>query len=454
MKTNRTISAIILMGGSGERFGSKLPKQFHRICGKKIYLHTLDTFINLQVFKKVILVCHPNWIEKVSQDISSYPKDLIKIIQGAPTRQESSYLGILACKPSTEAVIIHDAVRPFVSEEIIKNHIQALETYEALNTCIPSTDTIVHSVDANEITSIPNRKEYFRGQTPQSFHYSLILDAHKQALSQNIHNASDDCQLITNLGKKVHIILGEERNQKITTELDLFLAEQILRLSSTLKDKRKDFSSLQGKTIAVTGGTGGIGKAIVDLLHLHGAKALPISTSSLSYMGDLSDPENVEKIFRQITADHGEIDALINSVGILKVGEFQDLDPKDLESMISTNIKAVLYSCKYAKIKLGGHIVNIASSSYIKGRKGLSVYSCSKAAIVNFTQALAEELPGVHINAIVPQRTDTKMRRDNFPGESTDDLLTPSQVAETVLELLCKEKITGLTIEVRKNGET
>ena len=110
MKPNSLIKAILLMGGEGHRFGSTIPKQFLNLSGKKIYLHTLETFLSFNIFSEVLLVCHKKWIKDIKLDISD-PR--IRVIEGGYTRQDSSYLGLIACGHETTHVIIHDAVRTF-----------------------------------------------------------------------------------------------------------------------------------------------------------------------------------------------------------------------------------------------------------------------------------------------------------------------------------------------------
>jgi ribitol-5-phosphate 2-dehydrogenase (NADP+) / D-ribitol-5-phosphate cytidylyltransferase len=434
--------AILLMGGEGARFKSDLPKQFHRISGKKVYLHTLDTFIKSELFEEIILVCQSKWISEVKEELKSFSN--IKIVPGGSTRQESSYLGLLACGQTTKIVVIHDAVRPFVSREILQKNVEAALLYQAVDTCIPSADTIVHSSSGEFIDSIPNRSEYLRGQTPQSFSYPLIVEAHKRALSQGLTNSSDDCRLVLDFGKKIHIVSGEERNIKITTELDLFLAEQLLRLPATLPS-HKNNASLTGKRFIITGGTGGIGQAIVSLLQKEGAHPLVVSKSSFDHPADLTSYTETTNVFEKI----GPVDGLINCVGLLKNKAFSELSHQEIEELIAVNLKTLLFSCKAAQIKEGGHIVNIASSSYFKGRKGTSIYSSTKAAVVNFSQALAEERPDIAVNVVVPQRTLTKMRKENFPNEEETLLLSPDKVAEAIVELLKQKEVTGNILEVR-----
>lgn len=433
------ITIILLMSGSGERFGSSTPKQFLNLSGKKVYLHTLDAFLPFTEFQEILLVCHHDYIESVRSEVSD-PR--IRVIEGGYTRQDSSYRGLLACSPQTTHVVIHDAARPFVSKKIIQDNLNALKRYDAVNTCIPSADTIVHAKTFDTITSIPDRIEYLRGQTPQSFSYLLILEAHERALHQN---HSDDCSLAMQLGKEVHIVPGIEDNIKITNELDLFLAEQLIRLKSlTLSPSTL---SLKGKIFAITGGTGGIGSALAKLLKEEGAHPLILSKSSPTYPVDLTNFEATASLFKTI----GPIDGLINCVGHLSIKPFYALSQEEIDHLIQTNFHTFLYSCRAAYIKPGGHIINLSSSSFTRGRKSYTLYSSTKAAIVNFTQGLAEERPDLHINTVVPQRTATPMRTKNFPDESPDTLLSPIDVAENILSLLKQKGTTASLFEVRKS---
>lgn len=216
MYKGKRIGAILLMGGRGERFQSDIPKQFHSLGGKKIYEHTLDVLKNTELFDEIVLVCPSDW-----------PVEPGQVVCGGKTRQESSYLGLNGFQKKIDIVLIHDAVRPFLTETICKENIELAIEFGAADTCIPSADTLVYAPNG-VIESIPNRAHFLRGQTPQTFQMDLILKAHKTALEDGIENASDDCQLVLRLGMDVAVAKGSERNMKITSELDLALAENIL----------------------------------------------------------------------------------------------------------------------------------------------------------------------------------------------------------------------------------
>jgi 2-C-methyl-D-erythritol 4-phosphate cytidylyltransferase len=262
-------------------------------------------------------------------------------------------------------------------------------------------------------------------------------------------DATDDCQLVKKLGNPVVIAEGSETNIKITSPLDLYLAEQLLRKEQTRE--LLPSSLLTGKVFALVGASGGIGKSILQELQNAKATILPISKSSPLFPVDLSKKEEVCALFDKIHTEYGEIDGLINVAGCLTKKELSHLSFDEIDYQLMVNLHAIIYSCKVAKIKAGGHIINISSSSFSKGRASLSVYSASKAGVVNFSQALADELTSLKVNVIVPQRTSTAMRLYNFKDEELSSLLSPEEVASRVIALLKTEGVTGQIIEVVKS---
>ncbi len=219
MFDGKRIGALILMGGEGRRFGSGLPKQFHLLDGKQVYLHTLEALQSAALFDEILLVSHPDWLNIEHQGA--------RVVAGGQTRQESSYLGLQGFKNTPDIVLVHDGVRPFVSHRILFENVEGAIQWGAVDTCIPSADTLVYAPEGLKIDSIPNRKHFLRGQTPQTFQMDVILSAHEKALAHQIHNATDDCQLVLRNNHPIHIVLGEDRNIKITSELDLHLASCI-----------------------------------------------------------------------------------------------------------------------------------------------------------------------------------------------------------------------------------
>lgn len=222
MLEGKYIGAVILMGGEGRRFGTPIPKQFQSLKNKKLYRFALDTFLSCQMFDEIVLVCHPDWLAEVAQETPQ-----VKIVAGGETRQKSSFLGLKAFSAPPNIVSIHDAVRPFVSRKIIKENVSQALVHGAVNTCIPSADTLVFCENKPLISAIPKRELFLRGQTPQTFRYDWILEAHLAAAQEGIKEATDDCQLILRQGRPVYIVQGSENNIKITTSFDFALAKTL-----------------------------------------------------------------------------------------------------------------------------------------------------------------------------------------------------------------------------------
>ena len=232
---------IILASGAGSRYKSDVPKQFVKIAGKTVLEHTLDIFENSAYIDAVILVITPDYRQFAEEILlKNNFKKVIKLLNGGETRKESSYIGISSIDDKEANVIIHDCARPFLTERIIKDCAEALKQYDAVDVAIPSADTII-KVQDNVIENIPDRKFLMRGQTPQCFKLSVIKQAHK--LSENDSNFTDDCGLIVKYGLgKVFVVEGDMENIKITYPSDIYMADRLFQVRSTLFPHEQNLS--------------------------------------------------------------------------------------------------------------------------------------------------------------------------------------------------------------------
>ena len=210
--------AIILAGGSGTRFKSKIPKQYFKIGNKSIINYTIDAFEKSSLIDKIIIVVDKKYINDISK---KNPNHIV--VSGGKSRFESSYNGILACPKNSKKVLIHDAARPFISQEIITSCIEALSNYEAVVTSIQTTDTVIR-VKNMEVIQVEDRNQIFLNQTPQGFKYKTILDAHKNRTG----SVTDDISLLDLNETKCKVIKGSKKNIKITTNDDIQFAMHIL----------------------------------------------------------------------------------------------------------------------------------------------------------------------------------------------------------------------------------
>ena len=221
--------AIILASGTGERFGEKIPKQFYKFEGKTILEHSIDAFEKNKNIDEIILVTNPKFRDLAEEILKNNDyKKVTKLLNGGKTRVESSYVGTSEA-PEESNVLIHDAVRAFVTQKIIDDNIEALKKYEAVGTAIDTVDTIIQVDKNNVITAIPPRKFLKRVQTPQSFRANLIKKAQEMAIKDEDANFTDDCGLILRYNlAPIHIVDGDELNVKITHKNDLNVIKNML----------------------------------------------------------------------------------------------------------------------------------------------------------------------------------------------------------------------------------
>ena len=232
--------ALILAAGSGSRMGNAdKPKQFLPIYGKPLMIHTIEAFEVHDEIDAIVVVTNEAYIDQVKVWCKQYDLGKIKaVVAGGDSRQISVHNGLQAVKaiskdPSNDIVLIHDAARPLISQRIITDNIRVCEKYDAVDTVIKASDTIVRSVNEETISDIPARNELYQGQTPQSFKLSLILDAHEYVKTHEVNNVTDDCKLVLSLGKEVRLVEGSKQNFKITTFDDLMMLKALLKIGKT-----------------------------------------------------------------------------------------------------------------------------------------------------------------------------------------------------------------------------
>jgi 2-C-methyl-D-erythritol 4-phosphate cytidylyltransferase len=211
-----------------------------------------------------------------------------------------------------------------------------------------------------------------------------------------------------------------------------------------------DLSGLNGKILVVFGASGGIGKSICEIAKRFGAKVHGFSRANGV---DVRERSEIRTALESAYSAGGHLDFIIDAAGILKLGELNEKSDGDIRSEIDTNYYGCINIAREARVflkKSKGALLFFASSSYTRGRARYSIYSSTKAAVVNFTQALAEEwaLDGIRVNAINPARTATPMRLSNFGNEEIDSLLSPEFVAEKSLSTLL-QNYTGQIVDVR-----
>jgi 2-C-methyl-D-erythritol 4-phosphate cytidylyltransferase len=447
--------AIILAGGVGSRLGMSTPKQFFKVAGKMVVEHTIDVFERNQHIDEIAIVSNPALVADFENIVLRNKwRKVKKILKGGAERYYSSLSAITAYQNEDANLIFHDAVRPLVSQRIIDDVVKALDTHRAVNVAVPSADTIIE-VDGDFITNIPDRSRLRRGQTPQAFDRQLISDAYDKALKDPNFRTTDDCGVVrTYLPEEpIFVVRGEESNMKLTYREDTYMMDKLFQLKSTEpNDVQIDAESFRGKVAVVFGGSYGIGKNIVEMLEQSGAHVHSFSRSATHT--DVGDDNQVALALSAVEQKEGHIDYVINTAGVLNREPLASMEYDTILKAVQTNymgtVNVALRSRPYLQ-RTGGKLIFFTSSSYTRGRAFYSIYSSTKAAIVNFVQAVAQEwdADGISINCINPERTKTPMRQQNFGVEPDETLLMPERVAEATLRTLLTD-CTGQVIDVRR----
>ncbi|HET8665053.1 MAG TPA: bifunctional cytidylyltransferase/SDR family oxidoreductase [Nocardioides sp.] len=451
--------AVLLAGGVGMRVGLDIPKQLIKIAGKTILEHTLAAFQSHPMVDEIVVMMAPGHLDAVRAMVRNGGYDKVtQIHEGAETRNGTTQRA-LQNLPDDCPVLFHDAVRPMVSARIITECFEALEQYDAVDVAIPSADTIIE-VDQqdNTIRAIPQRASLRRGQTPQGFRTSVLRAAYALADKDPDFTATDDCGVVLRYLPDVPIwvVAGEERNMKVTDPIDVFLADKLFQLTSGYVPEghspEEYRAALDGKVVVVLGGSYGIGADIAALASEYGATVETFSRSSTNT--HVERRSDLVAVADQVSEKHGRIDFVVATAGILPRGSLLETTEETIYAATEVNYLAPVFIAQVFFPHLhrtSGSLLLFTSSSYTRGRSGYSLYSSAKAAVVNLTQALADEWAesGVRVNCVNPERTGTPMRTKAFGEEPPDSLLDSRAVARSSIDVLLSDG-TGHVLDLRK----
>jgi len=223
--------AVIVAAGKGKRMAADVSKQYIMLNGKPVVAHTLSVFDEQPDIEEIVLVVGSQDIENVKRDIVEpyvYNKPVV-VVAGGVERQNSVYNGLKAIEAHTsDVVVIHDGVRPLVTGQMIRDSIETARTYGAAVVGVPVKDTVKRVDNDGFVVSTLLREELWVVQTPQTFQYGLIREAHEKALRDGFQG-TDDAALVERLGCSVKMIKGCYSNIKITTHEDLILAREFMK---------------------------------------------------------------------------------------------------------------------------------------------------------------------------------------------------------------------------------
>ena len=219
--------AVIVAAGNASRMGG-VDKIMAELRGKPVIRRTAESFQDCDAVKEIVVVTREDLIRPITSLCAGMDK-VIAVVAGGASRQESVHLGLNALPGKTELAAIHDGARPLVSYEVIDRAVRAANTYGAAAPAVPVKATI-KQVQGGVVTATPDRASLRAVQTPQVFDFDLLRGALKKA-REEVAQVTDDCSAVERMGFCVKIVEGDERNIKVTTPMDLKIAEMLLEES-------------------------------------------------------------------------------------------------------------------------------------------------------------------------------------------------------------------------------
>ena len=237
--------ALILAGGSGSRTEQSVPKQFISIDEKPIIIYTLEAFQKHPEVDAIIVSCISGWHDVLKGYAAAAGITKLRwVVDGGDNGQSSARNALLTLEHvcgSEDIVIIHDAVRPMISREIITDCIAKAREFGSGLSAIRCQETIMRTDDGETGQTGIDRNDIMRVQTPQAYKYGRVLWAHKEALRRGITNSVYTNTLMMDLGEKLHFSIGSNKNIKITTleDIDMFKALHVTRRDKWLRQKKR-----------------------------------------------------------------------------------------------------------------------------------------------------------------------------------------------------------------------
>ena len=217
--------AVIFAGGTGTRMGSDLPKQFLKVNGNEIIIHTLNYFEKNEKIDEIYIACINKWIPYLKKLVLRADLSKVKkIFPGGKTGQDSIFIALSEVKKDHDnaVVLIHDGVRPLITDETINNCIEGVLKYGNAITATPCFETPITSHDGVLVESMPRRDTVYTAQAPQCFYLNDIYQAHieERKVNPEYDGIVDSCGLMFKRGVKCHLIKGNRGNIKVTTPVD------------------------------------------------------------------------------------------------------------------------------------------------------------------------------------------------------------------------------------------
>ncbi|SDH78297.1 bifunctional cytidylyltransferase/SDR family oxidoreductase [Nonomuraea jiangxiensis] len=407
---------VLLAGGVGQRAGLGRPKQLAEVAGRTIIEHSLAVFEAAPEIDEIVVLMTPGYADQIREIVErgGYRK-VSKIVDGGASRTESTWRALRALGDEECDVLLHDAVRPLLEPRIITECVRALETHQAVNVAIPSSDTVLVAEpvpDGEVIGEVLDRSRLRRSQTPQCFRLSVIREAYERAFADpefGRRPATDDCGVVLRYlpDVPIHLVPGSEHNIKVTHPADLHIAELLFELPKAVP--AGDRRALAGQSVVVLGDT--------ETAELAAAQGARVHAFSRADGVRVEDFDSVAKALDGV----GGVDHVVSAPVAAHLDGLAD-EAAGVDHLGALNV------ARAARPHLRGSLLLQVP------RGSGALHASTAAALTGLTRALAREwaADGIRVNCV-------------------NTAASPLLVAQTSLDILISD-LSGQVIDVRVDG--
>jgi 2-C-methyl-D-erythritol 4-phosphate cytidylyltransferase / 2-C-methyl-D-erythritol 2,4-cyclodiphosphate synthase len=354
--------AIIPAGGAGKRLKADVAKQYLFLDHIPVLVHTINVFQEYKVIDNIVLAVPPDDLASIRQELIDKYRltKLTTIVAGGKERQDSVRNSLSAIHGKCDVVVIHDGVRPFVTQDLIKRVVEAAKTEGAATAGVKAKDTVKETKINNMVAATIPRRNVWLTQTPQAFKFELLKEAYKLAYDEKFYG-TDDASLVERIGKKVKMIEGSYENIKITTSEDLIVAEALM--------KKKTGSKINFRS--------GFG---YDSHRFVAGRKLVLGGAGIPFDKGLKGHSDADALI------HAICDALLGAAGCGDIGRhFPDNDPK------YKNISSMILLEKVKKIiEARGYSINNVDATVVMEMPKISPYATQMVSNIALALAIAE----------------------------------------------------------------
>jgi len=383
-------AAVIAAGGTGTRMNSAVPKQFLKIAGKPVLLHTLESIAALEEVAEIVVALPPEHIQEAQALIGAHPlKPEVRCVAGGPNRQESVRAGVSQLTSEPDVIMVHDAVRPLCDRELMRRVLDAAWKKGAAIPGIPATETIQRVSRAGRVLSTPPRDELYAIQTPQAFHAGILRSALDQAHESGFVG-TDESSAVRRAGHAVVVVPGSPDNIKITRPLDLEIAGRLI--------SKRDHSGMSTAQLRIGQGT--------DYHRLVEGRKLILGGVEIPFERGLEGHSDADAL------SHAICDALLGAAALGDIGRhFPDTDPSNRGRSSLEFLQLVR-----GKIEAGGWVIRNVDATLLVQRPKLAPYN--EAMRRNIAESLGLSVDQVSIKATTTEGLNAEGRGEGISAQA------------------------------------